>query len=264
MELDLIKQKSCTSYLESKGFQLDKKSNKQYSFFKSPFREERTASLCVNESKNTWFDYGAGFGGDVIRLVETIENIEFKDACIVLDNSAFQKIIPKKQESSLSIVDVKELNNNNLIKYLSADRKINVDIARKYVKEVHFRLKDKNQYAIGFENDKGGFELRNKYLKISTSPKWFSTVNGNGATNIFEGFIDFLSLMTYYQLEPSENVIVLNSVSMIDKIQLSGVTKYWGDNDSAGNSCLGKIQAIDKRSLYNGFKDINDFICSKL
>lgn len=263
MELDIIKQKSCSEYLQSKGFELDRKSNSKYSFFKSPFRDERTASLCINENKNTWFDYGAGFGGDVIRLVEIYEKVDFKEACMILNGSSFKNIKPQKKKSDLVIDDVRNLSNKNLINYLRYDRRINISLAKKYVKEVYFTLKNKKQYAIGFENDKGGFELRNKYLKISTAPKWFSSIKGDGATNIFEGFMDFLSLMTYYNLEPTENVIILNSVSMIEKVDIVGDVKFWGDNDKAGDACLSKITAIDMRGLYKPYKDINEFLCTR-
>lgn len=262
MELGLIKQKSCTAYLQSKGFKLDRKSSRKYSFFLSPFRNEKTASLCINEDKNTWFDYGAGFGGDVIRLVEICEKVNFKEACIILGASAFKEIKPKEKKSDLVINDVRNLSNENLINYLKYDRRINIYLAKKYVKEVHFSLKGRNQYAIGFENDKGGFELRNKYLKISTAPKWFSSIKGSGPTNIFEGFMDFLSLMTYYNLEPTENVVILNSVSMIEKVDIVGDKKFWGDNDKAGDSCLSKITAKDMRGLYKPYKDINEFLCA--
>lgn len=264
MDLDLIKQKSCTEYLLSKGLEKDRKSNNRYSFFKSPFRNERTSSLCVNENKNTWFDYGAGFGGDVIRLVEVCENVSFKTALEILGDSTFKEVKQKTNKSNLVINDVKSLNNNNLISYLRNERLINIDIARKYVKEIHFTLNDRQQYAIGFENDKGGFELRNKYLKISTSPKWFTSINEGDVINVFEGFMDFLSLMTHYNSEPKEKVIVLNSVSMVDKVDLTDNTKFWGDNDNAGNECLKKLKAKDMRKLYHGYKDINEFLCRNI
>lgn len=262
MDLERIKQKSCSQYLESKGLERDRKSSKRYSFFKSPFRNEKTASLCINESKNTWFDYGAGFGGDVIRLVEFCENVDFKEAYRIIDNSFFKEIKPKHHKSNLVINDVRELSNHNLLNYLAIERKINISLAEKYLKEVHFTLNNRNQYAIGFQNDKGGFELRNKFLKISTSPKWFSSIKGKGSFNVFEGFMDFLSLMTYYNLEPTENVIVLNSVSMIDKVKIDGDVKFWGDNDKAGDACFNKINARDMRFLYKPYKDINEFLCA--
>ncbi len=263
MDLEEIKKKSCTDYILSIGVPKDRRSNGNFSFFKSPFREERTASLAVNERKNTWFDYGAGFGGDVIKLVMLCEGVDFKKAIEKLKGSGFGIVSASQTiEPSLRITDVKELSNNNLLNYLRFERKINCDLAKKYLQEIHFVNKGKAQYAIGFKNDKGGFELRNKYLKISTSPKWITTIKGTETTNIFEGFMDFLSAITYWNREPKETIIVLNSVALIDKIELNGRLRFWGDNDNAGNECFNKINATDERKLFEGYKDFNEFLCS--
>jgi hypothetical protein len=264
MDLEEIKKISCTDYICSLGASKDKKSNSNFSFFKSPFRYENTASLGVNERKNTWFDYGAGFGGDVIRLVMLCEKIDFKNAIEKLKVSKFCSIlISQTIEPTLIVNDVKELTNNNLLNYLRFERKINCDLAKKYLHEIHFQNKGKQQYAIGFKNDKGGFELRNKFLKISTHPKWITTIKGTETKNIFEGFIDFLSAITYFNCEPKQTIIVLNSVTMISKIELNGILRFWGDNDNAGNECLNKIKAIDERKLFKKYKDFNEFLCAE-
>lgn len=263
MDLEEIKKISCTDYICSLGVAKDRKSNSNFSFFKSPFRDENTASLGVNERKNTWFDYGAGFGGDVIKLVMLCEKMDFKNAIEKLKGSTFCKIsISQSIEPTLIITDVKELTNNNLVNYLRFERKINCDLAKKYLNEIHFENRGKKQYAIGFKNDKGGFELRNKFLKISTSPKWITTIQGTETKNIFEGFMDFLSAITYWNCEPKETVIVLNSVSMISRIELDGKLRFWGDNDNAGTECFNKINAIDERKLFAGYKDFNEFLCA--
>lgn len=262
MDLEEIKKTSCSYYILSLGFAKDRKSNNNFSFFKSPFRNEKTASLAVNERKNTWFDYGAGFGGDIIKLVMLCEQIDFKTAIEKLKGSSFSQVsISQRVESTLIITDVKELTNNNLLNYLRHERKINCDLAKKYLREIHFENKGKNQYAIGFKNDKGGYELRNKFLKISTSPKWITTIKGTETQNIFEGFMDFLSAITYFNCEPKETIVVLNSVSMISRIELNGKLRFWGDNDNAGNNCFNKINAIDERKLFAGYKDFNEFLC---
>jgi len=267
MDLTLIKSISCTDYLLNRGYTKDKKSNNNFSFFKSPLREEKTASFAVNERKNTWFDYGSGFGGDVIKLVMLLDNIEFKDAIDKLNESTYSCISIKEEAvPEFFITNIKPLTNNNLLNYLRNDRKINLDLAKKYCQEVHFENKKKKQYAIGFKNDKGGYELRNKFLKIATSPKWITTIAGTEEKNIFEGFMDFLSAITYFNCEPKETVIVLNSASMINRVELNGRIKFWGDNDKTGNETLEKIRTnsivvVDKRGLYKNYKDFNEFLC---
>jgi len=262
-ELNEIKQKSCVDYLIGKGFELDKRSNSRYSFFLSPFRNEKTASFCVNNSKNTWFDYGAGFGGDVIRLVELIDRLDFKEAISFLSGSVFESVKPKAVKSPIKIISESELSKAYLISYLKS-RRINIQIAKKYCKEIAFDLNNKTQYAIGFKNDKGGYELRNKYIKISTSPKWFTTIKGSSKVHIFEGFIDFLSLMSKYNKTPKDTCIVLNSVSFIDSVENKDGAIFYGDNDKAGDECFKKIKnGVDKRSIFKGYNDINDWIVSE-
>lgn len=263
IDLNAIKEKSCVDYLESKGFHLEKKSSDRYSFFKSPFRDERTASFCVNNSKNTWFDYGAGFGGDIIKLVEIIEEIDFKSAIEQLNNSEYREVKFTQPKSPIEIINVRPLQRSYLIGYLIS-RKIDVDLAKIYLKEIQFKLYGRPKLAIGFENDKGGFELRNEYLKISTSPKWITTINGNEKQNVFEGFMDFLSLISKYKKVPKETCIILNSVSLIGKAEIKEGAKFFGDNDKAGDECFLKMpKAIDKRGLFAGYKDINDWLMNK-
>lgn len=167
-----------------------------------------------------------------------------------------------EKKSDLEIIEVKPLSNNNLVNYLRFERQINIELAREFLHEVHFQNKQKKQYAIGFKNDKGGFELRNKFLKIATSPKWITTIPGTETKNIFEGFMDFLSAITYFNCKPKETIIVLNSATLIEKVDLTGKIKFWGDNDNTGNECFSKMNAIDERALFSGYKDFNEFLCA--
>lgn len=269
-DLTDIKRKCCVEYLESQGHRPDlQKSSKQYTFYKSPFRDERTASFSVNNSRNTWFDYGAGFGGDVIKLVQLVENVDFKEALQRLGATDLSSTEPRKKEAGVEVLEVQRLSTGYLLAYLRG-RGINVDLARLYCKELVFIFKGKDrpqkrQRAIGFQNDSGGWEIRNKYLKIGTSPKDITSIEGEGGQNVFEGFIDFLSLISKYRREPKEKIIVLNSVSLIGRCDFGNErTKFFGDNDAAGDRCLAAIPgAKDMRHLYAGFKDINDWLLGK-
>src|SRR5690554_5974370 len=57
-----------SEYLSSKGIFPSKRYN-GYSMYLSPFREERSPSLKVSETKNLWIDYGTNEGGTLIDLV---------------------------------------------------------------------------------------------------------------------------------------------------------------------------------------------------
>jgi len=136
-------------------------------------------------------------------------------------------------------------------------------------------MKDKNYFGIGFKNDSGGYEIRNKYSKICLGKKDVSTIkSGSESLRVFEGFFDFLSFKNvenFLEKEPAD-YLILNSVSMINNIKNS-LGKYdnielYFDNDEAGNRALQIIgnenrNAEDCRVLYSDFKDLNDSMIHK-
>jgi hypothetical protein len=92
------------------------------------------------------------------------------------------------------VIATKPLTNPALCRYVNA-RKIPLEIAKQYCKEVDFELYNKKYSAIGFENTSGGFELRNEHFKGSTSPKDVTQISTAEAKDIsvFEDFFSFLS-----------------------------------------------------------------------
>ena len=63
MELEQIRQISIVSFLENLGHMpVSRKGNDAW--FRSPFRNERTASFKVDTQRNVWFDFGLGKGGE--------------------------------------------------------------------------------------------------------------------------------------------------------------------------------------------------------
>ncbi len=100
----------------------------------------------------------------------------------------------------MKVIATKPLANPLLCRYLE-DRKILLEIAKKYCKEVDFELYNKKYFAIGFENKSGGFELRNQYFKGSSSTKDVTIIHhpDSKKISVFEGFFSFLSYQTLYQ-----------------------------------------------------------------
>ena len=101
--------------------------------------------------------------------------------------------------------------------------------------------------------------------------------NENKISLVFEGFIDYLSfrtLMKYGRLpcfDARENdCIVLNSVTNICKalplLREYDKTVCLLDNDAAGHNAFASLykalngNAEDMSSLYEGFKDLNDYL----
>ena len=91
---------------------------------------------------------------------------------------------------------------------------------------------------------------------------------------IFEGFFDFLSTLVYYgQSQPNANVLVLNSVSMIDraidKLKRQGIHTLYAylDHDAAGETTKSHLAAQahqfhvqNASKFYHGHKDANDML----
>ena len=55
-----------------------------------PFHSEKTPSFSVSEDKGLFYCYGCQVGGDVIRFIQLIENVPFKEACARLKLDTFK------------------------------------------------------------------------------------------------------------------------------------------------------------------------------
>jgi hypothetical protein len=185
------------------------------------------------------------------------------------------------KESKLQIEKIKILENRALLEYLEQQRKIPFAIAKKYVKECYYKINSsqaggspiKPYFALYFENDKLGGELRNKHFKGSTTPKTITTIKGRDSSKvcIFEGFIDFLTALVHFKKPYCEyDVIVLNSLANLDTANLAKyqAIKLYLDNDDAGKQAKNLIQSkytnvVDYSFLYADYKDFNEMLVSK-
>ena len=270
--IDSVKTKDIVQYLESLGYPRDKKhSGQSYIFFKSPLRNiEKTASFAVKIRTNTWFDYGVGRGGNIISLCMELEHLSFPKAIERLTsiplykNMIMREYVEEAHKSSVEVLEVKTLSSSELISYLKS-RKID-EIAYQYIKEVKVNNKGKIWSAIGFLNDKNSWELRNKYIKISLAPKDITIIRSLKSKDciVFEGFMDFLSYISYYNNITNFNVFVLNSICLVGRVEwnmIQGNIYYYGDNDKGGDECLRHIErGIDMRHVFAPYKDFNEFL----
>lgn len=272
MTLDDIKKISIREYLGQIGI-CSTKENVRYGMYHSPFREDRDASLKVDYNQNLWIDYGTGEGGSIIDLVSRIEKCSIGEAVKKLDDKSFSfhgnNFVPSKQESAIRIEKIQPLDNLALVAYLK-ERGINLSIAQAHCSEVHYYVGDKSYFAVGFRNDAGGWELRNRYFKGSSSPKNITTINnGSDAVMVFEGFIDFLSYLSLKQnASPAIDSAILNSLANLPKaipfLQTHQTIHAFLDNDEAGKravQCLSPVckEVIDQSVFYRNHKDLNDY-----
>jgi len=169
------------------------------------------------------------------------------------------------------VIAATPLTNPTLCRYLQ-DRKIPVEIAEKYCKEVDFELYGKRYVAIGFENKSGGFELRNQHFKGSSSPKDVTLISFSIAKKVavFEGFTSFLSYQTLHQIDAHlTNFLVLNSLSFFEKsrqiMEENQKVYLYLDRDEAGmkntqTALKWDRKYIDRSHLYKNHKDLNDYL----
>lgn len=277
MNIDAIRQIPLVDFLNHLGYQPTGRDSKGLWFY-SPYRNERKPSFHVNPRRNVWFDFGSGAGGDIFTLAGELEGnsdfirqAEFIAQKMQLPVEKPYKPVPLKEEPTFGNVEISRLEHPALLAYL-AGRGIPHDIAQCYCVQVDYTLHDKRYYAIGFENNAHGYELRNPFFKGSFPPKHTTHIaDGNSRCNVFEGFIDFLSAERLGYNDGTDTV-VLNSVSNLNKaIQpLAGysVICCYLDNDAAGRAALAGLQrefgdrVVDKSSLYPNHKDLNAYLMS--
>ena len=289
-----IKQISIRRYLADLGIS-PAKDHSHYGMYNSPFREDHNASMKVDYPKNLWIDYGTNEGGTLIDLVMKMENCSLHKAITMLEqkyshtdvgtyqsynrptgNFSFHRGKPgmdlKSPEPSITILKVQPISNPALIEYLN-ERQISIGIARIHCSEVHYSVNDKPYYAVGFQNDKGGYELRSKYFKGCTSKDISSTKHGNNHCLLFEGFMDYLTFLTIKKLQNAPvDVIVLNSLANLPKVKntlesYNSISAFL-DNDQAGKRAVQELESIykdviDHSFLYFKYKDLNEYLCHK-
>ena len=277
MNIDEIRKISLVEFLNQLGYKPTGQDSKGLWFY-APYRSERKPSFHVNPKLSLWFDFGTGAGGDIFSLAGAMsgETDFVRQAAFIAEKMSLPcatpyKPLPFKEEPTFENVEVLKLDSPVLLKYL-ADRGIPRDIAQRYCVQVDYTLHGKQYYAIGFENNAHGFELRNSFFKGSYPPKHITHIaNGNARCNVYEGFIDFLSAERLGYNDGNDSVI-LNSVSNVAKaiepLREYSVVACYLDNDNAGRNALARLQqelgdkVMDKSALYPNHKDLNDFLMS--
>lgn len=269
-------------YLAARGIR-PAKDKGYYGLYHSPLREDRTASMKVDYDKNLWIDYGAGEGGTLIDLVMRMERCDAGEAMRQLEQRisgtpsfsfhGYSNPVSPHRESAIAIEKVRPLESFALLDYLT-ERGIDLAAARAHCSEVHYYVVDKSYFAVGFRNDAGGWELRNRYFKGCTS-KALTTRRGDYPTClVFEGFMDYLSFLTLkHNSTPPHNIVVLNSVTNLAKAvpfiaSHERVYAYF-DNDEAGRKATDKLKKAcrnlsDQSIHYRPYNDLNDYLRSRL
>ncbi len=289
MNTDNIKNIQIRDYLKSRGF-YPAREYSGYGMYRSPFRDDSTPSLKVDHARNLWYDFGSDEGGSIIDLVMKMDGYTFNEAIGHLREQPFIPVEEqlsfsfhrnKGKNSGITLVDDKPLEHPRLLEYLKI-RKIDPDIAREHCREIHYSVGENTYYAIGFANNAGGYELRNPSFKGCVAPKDITHIrqeDGKESCFVFEGFMDYLSLLTIRkQLNPEypnsnwHDNIILNSTANLQKA-IPLLAKYeqvhsFLDNDKAGMTVFSEMEkelgyrVRNSSHHYSGYKDLNDYLCA--
>jgi hypothetical protein len=262
----------------------------------SPLRNEKTPSFFVNVADNVWFDHGEGAGGDLIAFVcmyleRQHEEHTIPDALRWIKNISGMPLllsIPEpletsfeEEDSPLILKSKKQITHIGLVKYLEK-RSIPLNLARQHFKELHVHNKQtgKNFFTLGFQNEYGGYEIRNPAFKGCLRPKAITFIRGRVAKpegiHLFEGVMDYLSAIAQRNGKGfSDDTIVLNSLSCL-KQAMPYIHNYgyrcaytWMDNDPAGIKATGllaeffkseeNLKHVRMNAVYAPHKDVNEW-----
>ena len=282
-DLPTIKAIPIVDYLHACGIEPAKRYN-GYALYHAPYQEDPNASLKVDFRQNLWHDYGTSQGGSIIDLVMRIKGCSAYEAMahlaegkvITLTPSFFHRATTTTATNPTStrhILSINEALPLHLQSYLREVRKIDLAVASPYLRHVRYEVGGREYSAIGFANRAGGYELRDgKTFKGTIAPKDISLIQGNTSETpcLFEGFMDFLSLLTMKGKEAISPSIVLNSVSNIHRavayLHEKGIdsVRAFFDNDPAGRQALQAIQSTgikveDMSRHYSRYKDLNEY-----
>ena len=273
MNCEQIKKKiSIRSVLESFNLYPEKQNSKT-AFYFAIDREEKKPSLCVDFVKNKAFDFGTGKSYDVVSIVQQMNKCSVSEALEYLKKFDIPvnslNINRNESNKNYKILEVKEIEHPALVQYLKARK---VFEQRHLVKEIHYQMNGKPYFGIGFYNNSGGIEIRNKYLKICLGKKDVTFIKNHNLKKeicVFEGYFDFL---TYLRLPNAQNsnsdFLILNSTAMFFKIEeeLKEYEKIvlFLDNDLNGKNLteeiINKYESVEDCSvLYRAFKDLNEW-----
>ena len=277
-------------------------------WYLSPFRpDEEKPSFHVSSGnfiKSIWKDFGRGGdrpGGNIIHLVRELRGFGYKEAIdFVLDHTvgnSYQsspptpkpekKFKPSEKADRHILLEAKAIQHPSILRYLMEERCLTKPVIQNYLKEVYFEdtQKEKVFFAPGIANLKGGYEINNQVNGIKfksvvpSSSKSMSFIQGTEQRNrllVFEGFLDALSYLVYYQQERfADSVLILNSaslekeaISFIQDKDFDMIEGYF-DHDARGKELNGSFSAVlgqffqDRSHLYVGHSDFNALLQSR-
>lgn len=264
------------------------KINSRYAMFHVPYRNSNHPTLRINRIDNTWLDYSTGRKGNIIELGKLVYQIDNDDKVIrILQDSNLPFSLQSRylidnegNPTMISKIRVQELSNKKLLSYLDS-RDIDLALAVKYCREIYYSVKWKKYFALAFRNNSGGFEIISPHIKGYIAPRDLTLISlssSNPYCIVFDNFMDFLSYLTLNKridftiFSDTVDYLILNSVLNVHR-SIPILKKYelvacCLSNDEKGEEAVNLIASEhdgvhDLSSVYEGYKDLNDFIRDK-
>lgn len=264
------------------------KINSRYAMFHVPYRNSNHPTLRINRIENTWLDYSTGRKGNIIELGKLVYQIDNDDEVIrILQDSNLPFSLQSRylidnegNPTMISKIRVQELSNKKLLSYLDS-RDIDLALAVKYCREIYYSVKWKKYFALAFRNNSGGFEIISPHIKGYIAPRDLTLISlssSNPYCIVFDNFMDFLSYLTLNKridftiFSDTVDYLILNSVLDVHR-SIPILKKYelvacCLSNDEKGEEAVNLIASEhdgvhDLSSVYEGYKDLNDFIRDK-
>ncbi|MFI8379052.1 toprim domain-containing protein [Leeuwenhoekiella sp. NPDC079379] len=258
---------------------LPTRNTEKEAWFLSPLRSETQASFKVSKKLNCWYDHGLGKGGNCIDLVCALSKVSVSDALAILaqaNTGTYELPTPQQKvnkESQIEIKQIKPIRHPALLQYLKK-RKISLIVAKEFCREIHYTINDSYGFSIGFQNNSGGWELRNKYFKSSSAPKDLTWIKNRSENLIvLEGMFDLLSLTALYpNLKREADFLILNSIAFADRalpyFDNYEVIELYLDRDESGRKTTELFlnensKCIDKSEFYSDENDLNDWLMKR-
>lgn len=291
LTLEEINKIDIVDYLASLGYQPKDIRGKNYWYLSMlPDRIESKPSFRVNREKNRWRDFGGAKGTTLVDFGILYFNCTIRELVIKLSGpmantsyvSRHDPTLYGGKDKKLVILNTMTIRSGHLIHYLQ-QRRIQLSVAQKYCWEVRYKFetdqkssgldKGREYYGIGFPCDAGGYEIRNKFHKYSSSPKSPTFLaNGSAEIAVFEGYFNMLTLVNYLGTPECKlpDLLVLNSLAFFESymylIEAYPHKYLFLDNDAAGDKATAmalakRVGYRDVRGLYAGYKDLNQWAC---
>jgi DNA primase len=271
---------SLPDLLERLGHKIVRKSSSKF-WYCSPLRSENRPSFCVEPGRKTaWIfsDYGANIKGNILDFVMCYQQCDVKEALLWLEQifgadastAAIEQQSPESTPSPIRLYRIKQIQHPALLSYIKK-RAIEIDLAKRYLREVHYRNGERSMFALGWKTDSGGWCLRAKGFKASVRPAGITTIGRNSRSlAVFEGVFDLIAAISYYKaIAPKGQAVILNSISNLhlvtEKIQRENYQsiKLYLDNDSAGRQATRQLLLLkntqDCSAIFSPAKDFAEF-----